>query len=107
MVVSIDKPVSGDGDSAPIVIPKAEGLPAGNYRIVGWDLDFSGRRLVDEILQIAAYTPEKQFSLYVMPSRDLKIGARRRHKLKVVTIHRYRVLKHIKNNKVPTVNTHN
>ncbi|XP_034246976.1 maternal protein exuperantia isoform X2 [Thrips palmi] len=98
MVTSTDKPVSGDGDSAPI-IPKADGLPIGNYRIVGWDLDISGRRLVDEILQIAAYTPDKEFSLYVMPSRDLNIAARRRHKLKVVTINRYRVLKHLKNSK--------
>lgn len=94
-----EKPLSGDGDFVPI-IPKADGLPVGNYRVVGWDLDFSGRRLVDEILQIAAYTPDKEFSLYMMPSRDLNLAARRRHKLKVVTINRYRVLKHLKNNKV-------
>lgn len=99
-MVTSEKPASGDGDTPRLIIPKAEGLPVGNYRIVGWDLDFSGRRLVDEILQIAAYTPDKQFSLYVMPSRDLNLAARRRHNLKVVTIHRYRVLKHIKNNKV-------
>lgn len=97
-MVASAEPVSGDGDS-PFVFPKAEGLPVGNYRIVGWDLDFSGRRLVDEILQIAAYTPDQQFSQYVMPCRDLNLAARRRHKLKVVTIHRYRVLKHLKNNK--------
>ncbi|KAK3912330.1 Maternal protein exuperantia [Frankliniella fusca] len=100
MVVSTEKPVSGDGDSSSSpLIPKAEGLPVGNYRVVGWDLDFSGRRLVDEILQIAAWTPEKEFSLYVMPSKDLNLTTRRRHKLKIVTIQRYRVLKHIKNNK--------
>lgn len=101
MVVSTEKqekPVSGNVDSLPL-IPKADGLPVGNYRVVGWDLDFSGRRLVDEILQIAAWTPEKEFSLYVMPSRDLNLTTRRRHKLKIVTIQRYRVLKHIKSNK--------
>ena len=99
MVTSTEKPINGDGDAPQVVIPKAEGLPVGNYRVVGWDLDFTGRRLVDEILQIGAFTPDNEFSIYLMPNGDLNLACRRRHKLKVVTIHRYRVLKHARSNK--------
>lgn len=76
------------------------GLPPGDYHLVGWDLDTTGRRLIDEICQIAAYSPSMNFSQYVMPFRDLNPAARRRHNIRVVTVGRYRMLKDSKTGKV-------
>ncbi|KAJ9592022.1 hypothetical protein L9F63_001461, partial [Diploptera punctata] len=70
------------------------------YRLVGWDLDTTGRRLIDEICQISAYSPAMNFSQYVMPFRDLNPAARRRHNIRVVTVGRYRMLKDSKTGKV-------
>lgn len=75
-------------------------VPAGEYRLVAWDLDTTGRRLIDEICQIAAYTPSSAFSQYVMPFRDPNPGAQRRHNIRVITIGRFRMLKNVKNNKL-------
>lgn len=77
----------------------AEGVPEGRYRLVGWDVDTTGRRLIDEICQIAAYTPNLQFSQYIMPYAVLNLNAQRRHNIRVVTINRYRLLKDLKTNK--------
>lgn len=66
------------------------GIPEGRYRLVGWDVDTTGRRLIDEICQIAAYTPTSQFSQYIMPYAALNPIAQRRHSIRVVTINRYR-----------------
>ncbi|XP_077287530.1 maternal protein exuperantia [Arctopsyche grandis] len=77
-----------------------EGLPAGNYTLVGWDIDTTGRRLIDDICQIAGYTPTSQFSQYIMPHSNMNPGARRRHNIRIVTIGRYRMLKDNVTNKV-------
>ena len=84
----------------------------GNCLVVAWDLDTTGRRLIDEICQIGAYTvlPNRQktsqdeessegkkdeeettvsvsegriFSQYVMPYRNPNPGARRSFGIKV------------------------
>ncbi|XP_063221517.1 maternal protein exuperantia isoform X2 [Bacillus rossius redtenbacheri] len=76
------------------------GIPPGKYHVVGWDLDTTGRRLIDEICQIAAFSPASKFSQYVMPHRDISLGAQRRHNIRVVTIGRYRMLKDSKTGKI-------
>ncbi|XP_022117789.1 maternal protein exuperantia isoform X1 [Pieris rapae] len=77
----------------PALAEKPVGLPPGKYSLVGWDMDTTGRRLIDEICQIAAYTPKQTYSQYIMPYGDLNPGARRRHNVRVVTVGRYRMLK--------------
>ncbi|XP_072946276.1 maternal protein exuperantia-1 [Epargyreus clarus] len=77
----------------PALAEKPAGLPLGKYVLVGWDMDTTGRRLIDEICQIAAYTPKQTYSQYIMPYGDLRPGARRRHNVRVVTVGRYRMLK--------------
>lgn len=84
----------------PPPVEKPEGLPPGKYVLVGWDVDTTGRRLVDEICQIAAYSPRNTYSQYIMPYRDLNPGARRRHNIRVVTVGRYRMLKDTITNKI-------
>lgn len=74
-------------------------LPAGRYRLVGWDIDTTGRRLIDEICQIAAYTPNSNFAQYIMPYAGLNPLAQRRHNIRVITVSRYRMLKDLKTNK--------
>lgn len=76
-----------------------EGVPEGRYRLVGWDVDTTGRRLIDEICQLATYTPNSQFSQYIMPYAGLNPYAQNRHNIRVVTINRYRLLKDLKTNK--------
>ncbi|PSN51243.1 Maternal protein exuperantia [Blattella germanica] len=78
----------------------AQNLPPGDYRLIGWDLDTSGRRLFDEICQIAAYTPAVSFSQYVMPFCNLDPISRRRHNIRIVTVGRFRMLKDSKSGKV-------
>lgn len=74
-------------------------LPEGRYQLIGWDIDTTGRRLIDEICQIAAYTPNSKFKQYIMPYGDLNILAQRRHSLRVITVSRYRMLKDLITNK--------
>lgn len=75
-------------------------VPFGNLKLVGWDLDTTGRRLIDEICQIAGYIPEDSFSMYIMPHRDLDLKSKRRHALRTVNAGKFRVLKDNKTNKV-------
>ncbi|CAB3220900.1 unnamed protein product [Arctia plantaginis] len=84
----------------PALIEKPAGLPPGKYALVGWDMDTTGRRLIDEICQIAAYTPKQSYSQYIMPYGDLNPGARRRHNVRVVTVGRYRMLKDTNTHKI-------
>ncbi|XP_013147808.1 PREDICTED: maternal protein exuperantia [Papilio polytes] len=77
----------------PALAEKPLGLPPGKYSLVGWDMDTTGRRLIDEICQIAAFTPKQTYTQYIMPYGDLNPGARRRHNIRVVTVGRYRMLK--------------
>ena len=66
-------------------------LSPGNYQVVAWDLDTTGRRLIDEICQIAGHfssstattQSDRAFSQYVMPHRNPNPGARRSFGIKV------------------------
>ncbi|XP_044263941.1 maternal protein exuperantia [Tribolium madens] len=99
-MVQNDSSNSGD-ESAPIVVAPnpAKGIPTGKYRLVGWGVDTTGRRLIDEICQIAAYSPSSQFSQYIMPFSDLNPSYRRKHSIRVVNTGRYRMLKDMRSNK--------
>ncbi|CAK9822192.1 Maternal protein exuperantia [Anthophora retusa] len=89
-----------NGKSSPPRKPCASGIGPGNYRLIGWDMDTTGKKVIDEICQIAGYTPSASYSQYVMPYKDLNPLAMRRHNMKVVTIGKFRVLKDSKTNKV-------
>ncbi|XP_068983521.1 maternal protein exuperantia [Bombus flavifrons] len=75
------------------------GIGSGNYRLVGWDMDTTGKKVIDEICQIAGYTPSSSYSQYVMPYKDLNPPAIKRHNMKIVTIGKFRVLKDSTTNK--------
>jgi maternal-effect protein exuperantia len=84
-----------------------QGLVPGQYQVVAWDLDTTGRRLIDEICQIggfyktgAAESEDNTFSQYVMPYRNPNPGARRSFGIKVVNIGRYRMLKDLNTGKI-------
>ena len=54
----------------------------GDYLVVAWDLDTTGRRLIDEICHIGAHYVNSEgkdlnFSQYVMPYKNPNPGARR------------------------------
>lgn len=76
----------------------------GNYNVVAWDLDTTGRRLVDEICQIAGFymhaNEESTFSQYVMPYKNPNPGARRSFGIKVASMGRYRMLKDVETGKI-------
>lgn len=57
------------------------------------------KKVIDEICQIAGYTPSSSYSQYVMPYKDLNPPAMKRHNMKIVTIGKFRVLKDNKTNK--------
>lgn len=78
----------------------AMGIAPGDYRLVGWDMDTTGKKVIDEICQIAAYTPNSTYSQYVMPYKDLNPTAIKRHSMKVVTNGKFRVLRNSKTNEV-------
>jgi len=76
-------------------------------QVVAWDLDTTGRKLIDEICQIGGYfrthdkeTEDNTFSQYVMPYRNPNPGARRSFGIKVVNIGRYRMLKDLNTGKI-------
>lgn len=99
-MVQKDSANSGDEGSATIIpVNPAKGIPTGKYCLVGWGVDTTGRRLIDEICQIAAYTPNSQFSQYIMPFTDLNPSYRRKHNIRVVNTGKYRMLKDLKSNK--------
>ena len=67
----------------------------GHYVAVAWDLDTTGRKLIDEICQIGGHfldpvrdetkvDEENTFSQYVMPHRNPNPGARRSFGIKVI-----------------------
>lgn len=89
-----------NGKANPQKKPTAVGIGPGNYRLVGWDMDTTGKKVIDEICQIAGYTPSSLYSQYVMPYKDLNPPAMKRHNMKIVTIGKFRVLKDNKTNKV-------
>ncbi len=74
---------------------------------MAWDLDTTGRRLIDEICQIGGYyagetaeSTEQVFSQYVMPYKNPNPGARRSFGIKVVSIGRYRMLKDLESGRI-------
>lgn len=88
----------------------AMGIAPGDYCLVGWDMDTTGKKVIDEICQIAGYTSSSTYSQYVMPYKDLNPTAIKRHSMKVVTNGKFRVLRNSKTNEVRTkvviLNTH-
>ena len=76
-----------------------KGVPDGDYKLIGWGIDTTGRRLIDEICQIAAYATTSQFSQHIMPFSNLNPGSCRRHNLRIINIGRYRMLKNLQTNK--------
>jgi len=103
------------GESSELVADGAVG--AGKYQVVAWDLDTTGRRLIDEICQIGGHyrapkplkhakdqmdgaENESMFSQYVMPYRNPNPGARRSFGIRVVNIGRYRMLKDVETGKI-------
>ena len=76
----------------------------GRYHIVAWDLDTTGRRLIDEICQVAGYyvhgSEESTFSQYVMPHKNPNPGARRSFGIKVTSMGRYRMLKDVESGRI-------
>ncbi|XP_050305860.1 maternal protein exuperantia [Anthonomus grandis grandis] len=79
-----------------IIETPPKGIPIGKYRLVGWAVDTTGRRLIDEIVQIAAYTPNSSFSQYIMPFSDLNSIYSRKHNIRVFNTARYRRLKDLR-----------
>lgn len=75
-------------------------LPKGKYTLVSVDVDTTGRRLIDEIVQLSAYTPESQFAEYIMPIMNLNPAARQRHQIRVITVGFFRMLKSMQTYKV-------
>lgn len=82
------------GPHLPEVPPK--GILNGKFRLVGWAVDTTGRRLIDEIVQIAGYTPNDNFSQYIMPFSDLNPFYSRKHYIRVFNTIKYRRLKDLK-----------
>ncbi|KAF2897649.1 hypothetical protein ILUMI_08516 [Ignelater luminosus] len=93
-----DQPVEVD-EKTKVSARAPKGIEEGHYRLVGWGIDTTGRRLIDEICQIAAYTTASNFSQHIMPFSDLNPSSRRRHNLRIVNLGRYRMLKNLKTNK--------
>lgn len=80
-------------------------LPNGRYTLIGIDIDTTGRRLIDEIVQISAYTPEHQYSQYIMPLMNLNPAARQRHQVRVITVGFFRMLKSMQTYRVVKTKT--
>lgn len=80
-------------------------LPYGKYTLIGIDIDTTGRRLIDEIVQISAYTPEHQYSQYIMPLMNLNPAARQRHQVRVITVGFFRMLKSMQTYRVVKTKT--
>lgn len=77
----------------------------GNYKVIGYDLDTTGRRLLDEICHIGCYynnseVGEQAYSQYVIPHRNPNQAARRAYGIKVVNIGRARMLKDLETGKI-------
>ncbi|XP_055614429.1 maternal protein exuperantia [Uranotaenia lowii] len=80
-------------------------LPGGRYTLIGIDIDTTGRRLIDEIVQISAYTPDHQYSQYIMPLMNLNPAARQRHQVRVITVGFFRMLKSMQTYRVVKTKT--
>lgn len=100
-----------DEQKTPPVTPQKKGrsrsksLPRGKYTLVGIDIDTTGRRLIDEIVQLSAYTPNSEFGQYIMPYMNLNPAARQRHQVRVITIGFFRMLKSMQTYKMVKTKT--
>lgn len=83
----------------PKFINLAKGVDVGRYRLVGWAVDTTGRRLIDEICHISAYTPDSQFFLYIMPFHNIHLEYKRRLNIRLINMGKYRLMKDIRTNK--------
>ncbi|KAH8258243.1 hypothetical protein KR038_008505 [Drosophila bunnanda] len=87
-------------DQSSVVLVERDELPVGDYLLVAIDIDTTGRRLIDEIVQLAAYTPSDHFEQYIMPYMNLNPAARQRHQVRVISIGFYRMLKSMQTFKI-------
>ena len=75
-----------------------------NVAVVLWEATVTGRRLIDEMINLGSYTcaggAEKEFNEYVMPYGKLPLSVIRNYNLRIVDTGRYRMLKEIRNNKM-------
>lgn len=53
-----------------------------------------------QIVQIAAYTPNAEYSQHIMPLMNLNPGARQRHLIRVINVGCFRMLKSMQTYKV-------
>ncbi|BES91454.1 Hypothetical Protein NTJ_04262 [Nesidiocoris tenuis] len=68
--------------------------PSGDRLLyVSWDVDTTGRRLLDDICNVGAFCNEFSMQQYIMPYKDIMLPMRRRHNLATINIGFYRVLK--------------
>jgi len=84
---------------APVAEETSSTTPSGqNYKVACIALDLTGRKLIDEICHFGAYCPpDKSFSQYVMPHRDISRSASITFGIKIFTsFGRYRALKDTK-----------
>lgn len=88
-----------------LVDSNIEHIPEGNYTLVSVDVDTTGRRLIDEIVHLTAYTPNDQFGQYIMPIMNLNPAARQRHQIRVITVGFFRMLKNMQTYKVVKTKT--
>lgn len=100
--------------------PSTAGMK-GRFVYVGLDIDTTGRRLIDEvsslatqriefyrnrwifslqIVNVAAYTKNAEFSQHIMPLMNLNPGARQRHQVRVINVGCFRMLKSMQTYKV-------
>ncbi|KAH8396871.1 hypothetical protein KR215_005765 [Drosophila sulfurigaster] len=91
---------AADQSSAAAGVSIKDELPSGNYVVVSVDIDTTGRRLIDEIVQLAAYTPSDHFEQYIMPYMNLNPAARQRHQVRVISIGFFRMLKSMQTYKI-------
>ena len=109
-LTSTSEPVPQTEPEIPTIDNSTDGLdnvttvpePQKEYLLLGWDLDLTGRRLIDEMFHVAAYDTENEtkFTQYIMPSMNLNPVARYRHAVTIVNVTRYRMLKDLRNRKV-------
>lgn len=90
------------GDGGPLTMKaETDDRFKGNYQIVAFDLDTTGRRLVDEICQVAGHYfavgdgQPHSFSQYVMPHKNPSRAARMSSGITVISNGWYRTLKNI------------
>lgn len=98
MVQNENSNVSDEGSALAVLENPAKGISTGKYRLVGWGIDTTGSRLIDEIIQIASYTPDSKFSQYIMPYADINPKFSYRHGIRVVNSMRYRRLRDLNTN---------